>query len=228
MKRSLSIENIREDCGSWLTELPCQLLEEIFLNLSIKECFGICRTCKHFNEVITSQFFNVRFYREKLSAWDVCRYKIPNESWSCFNCRTLAAYKSMEERVNKVTEDIEKAERDMDDESKKNLVAFTYSKRGLLYLTNLRDFTQAMRDFEKASQLYSGNSVMPSALNNLGVAYLYLGNLHSKLVTILSLSLSLILSLSLSFSLSLLLFSLLLFSLLFFSLRSSLLKQRKS
>lgn len=70
----------------------------------------------------------------------------------------------MKAKVHRVTEDLKRFEQElapaMEDETKRNLVAYAYSKRGLIYLTNLRDFDQALKDFVKASELFVAEKVM--------------------------------------------------------------------
>ena len=72
------------------------------------------------------------------------------------------------------TQAIDKARRENDP----RLASLLLTRRGLMYLTNLRDFEAALADFEEAFRVQEDRG-LPSALNNMAVAYLYLGNLKA-------------------------------------------------
>ena len=138
--------------------------------------------CKALHELVYDSYLMVRYWRENEAVWDVLRYKRLDETWAQFCQRTIEAREKIQRlRIQGLTADLEVVaehqEREADAGAQwRRLAATLYSQRGLAYLTNLRDFPRALADFERASALH-GEHGMPSALNNMAVAYLYLGNL---------------------------------------------------
>lgn len=163
--------------------LPYWIWEQVLLQVpSLYELARVSQSCKFFNELCYDQYFMVRYFRERQHVWDVLRYKKLDETWCAFCARTMAEKEVQFAKVEQSTNDLERFENDDSEhnEHRAHYIALMHSQRGLLYLTNLRDFDRALRDFEEADRGY-GETPMPSALNNMAVAYLYLGNLTGEL-----------------------------------------------
>ena len=159
-------------------QLPLFLWEEVLLRVTpLQEMAQLSAVCRDMREVITTDYFMVRYWRQVLRVWDVLRYKHENESWPAFCERAEAEKAEHREKVAKLTRKIAELEGNPE---KRRMAALLTSQRGLVHLTNLRDFGAAYADFEQAVKL-SEESVVASALNNLAVTHLYVGNLEADI-----------------------------------------------
>ncbi len=159
-------------------QLPLFLWEEVLMHIRpLTEVMQVSGVCRDLHALVVSDYFMVRYWRQQDNVWDVLRYKGEDETWPAFCARAHKEKEEHREKVDKLTLKIAELERDP---NSKRLVALLTSQRGLVHLTNLRDFTSAYADFERAVKL-SEDSVVASALNNLAVTHLYVGNLSADL-----------------------------------------------
>lgn len=165
-----------------LLGLPYFALEEVLMRLEPLEELGkVAMVCRELRGLAYDGYLMSRYWREREHVWDVLRYKRPDESWAAFCGRTVQSRRQVRAKVDALTERLQEfiTPEVADPTGRRHqLAALILSQRGLISLTNLRDFRAALQDFERASLLH-GEGGMPSALNNMAVAYLYLGNLHS-------------------------------------------------
>ena len=155
--------------------LPYFVWERVLLHVQPLAHLGrVACVSVAFRELVYDPYFMVRYWRERERVWDVLRYKRPAESWAAFCARASAERTRLEKKVAQATQAIDKARRENDP----RLASLLLTRRGLMYLTNLRDFEAALADFEEAFRVQEDRG-LPSALNNMAVAYLYLGNLKA-------------------------------------------------
>jgi tetratricopeptide (TPR) repeat protein len=161
-----------------MDEVPYFVWEEILMHVKPIRALGrLSRVSKFFNEICYDDYLQVRYWRENENVWDVLRYKRLEESWCQFCARTIEEKEKVLSKVEEMTERIEASKGNENNDQTRGMCSLWLSQRGLCYLTNLRDFDAALNDFKEASEMFSDEG-MPSALNNMAVAYLYLGNLH--------------------------------------------------
>jgi tetratricopeptide (TPR) repeat protein len=159
-------------------QLPLFLWEEVLQRVTpLQELASLSAVCRDMRDVITTDYFMVRYWRQVLRVWDVLRYKRDDESWPAFCQRAESERMEHVEKVLKLSRKIGEVDSDA---TNRRLAALLTSQRGLVYLTNLRDFGAAYGDFERAVKL-SEESVVASALNNLAVTHLYVGNLSTDI-----------------------------------------------
>ena len=161
--------------------LPWFIWEKVVMELRPLRALGrLSRVCSWLHELCYDPYVQVRYWRENESVWDVLRYKRTDESWAQFCARTIEEREQVQGRIDEATVLLERALEEGQEEHQLNrMAAMLHSRRGLMYLTNLRNFPAALADFEAALRI-QGAAGIPSALNNMAVAYLYLGNLKSN------------------------------------------------
>lgn len=164
-----------EGCAAAM--LPGCVWQTVALHLEdVADLVALGSTARDFYDLVWDPCFQVRYWRENLNVWDVLRYKRDSESWSGFLGRALLERQEYLDAFASYTRALERGANGNHAAS----IAQMYTTRGLLQLTNLRDFHGARRDFEEAARVCPP-SMLSSVYNNLAVVHLYLGNLRSDL-----------------------------------------------